>query len=376
MDALKNPASEICAYPIFDRDGKVARVIKVVQEIPALEESRVKNDASLLNGDGPADDDPAPFFGMIGNNKKMKALYRTIHLVSPSNVTVLIYGESGTGKELVAQAVHQNSARRHRPFVAIDCGSLSETLLESELFGHVKGAFTGAIQSKKGLFEEAEGGTLFLDEIGDSSLAFQAKLLRILQEGEARPVGGNRTIKVDVRVIAATNKGLKEAIEKKTFRGDLYYRLAVIPMVIPPLRERRDDIPFLAQYFIKKYADLNGKGPMHLSREAIALLTRAPWEGNVRELQNVIERGVLVSPGDEIPPESFLIDEAASSAAGAPPTSLVATRREMALQFEKERIIEAIRKNKGNKSVAAQSLGISRATLYNKLKQFQIEPKG
>jgi transcriptional regulator with GAF, ATPase, and Fis domain len=363
------------SYPIFDRDGKVARVIEVVQDLP-MPETGTLSDPSLFNSDSPVDEDPASFFGMIGGNKKMKALFQTIRLVSPSNATVLIYGESGTGKELVAHAIHQNSSRRNRPFVAIDCGSLSETLLESELFGHVKGAFTGAIQSKRGLFEEAEGGTLFLDEIGDSSLAFQAKLLRILQEGEARPVGSNRTVKVDVRVIAATNKGLKEAIEKKTFRGDLYYRLAVIPMVIPSLRERPDDIPLLANYFIKKYAAQNGKAPMQLSEEAIAVLLKAPWEGNVRELQNVIERSVLVSPGPTISPDAFLIDEAASSAVGAPSTtSLLITKREVSLKFEKERIIEAIRKSKGNKSLAAQSLGIARASLYNKLKQFQIGTK-
>ena len=371
-DALPRHSSERRAYPIFDRDGEVARVIEVIQDLPALE--REPEERPAFTGEAPAPDDPASFFGMIGNNKKMQALFETIRRVSPSNATVLIYGESGTGKERVAHAIHQSSARRNRPFIAIDCGSLSETLLESELFGHVKGAFTGAIQSKKGLFEEAEGGTLFLDEIGDSSLAFQSKLLRILQEGEARPVGGNRTIKVDVRVIAATNRGLKEAIEKKTFRGDLYYRLAVIPVIIPPLRERRDDIPLLADYFVKKYAARNGKGPMRLSREATALLLKAPWEGNVRELQNVIERGVLVSPGEEIAPDAFLIDEAAISAS-APSPALFVTKRELTLKFEKERIIEAIRKNKGNKSLAARSLGIARASLYNKIKQFQIETK-
>lgn len=371
-DALPPRSSERRAYPIFDRDGEVARVIEVIQELPSLE--REVEERPALTEETPAPDDPSSFFGLIGRNKKMQALFETIRRVSPSNATVLIYGESGTGKERVAHAIHQNSARRNCPFIAIDCGSLSETLLESELFGHVKGAFTGAIQSKKGLFEEAEGGTLFLDEIADSSLAFQSKLLRILQEGEARPVGGNRTIKVDVRVIAATNRGLKEAIEKKTFRGDLYYRLAVIPMVIPPLRDRRDDIPLLADHFVKKYAARNGKSPMHLSEEATSLLLKAPWEGNVRELQNVIERGVLVSPGPEIAPDAFLIDEAAISAS-APSPALFVTKRDLTRKFERERIIEAIRKNKGNKSLAARSLGIARASLYNKIKQFQIEPK-
>lgn len=357
------------AYPIFDRDGQVARVIKVAQGLPSpqldeeLEHGSVSSECA---------DEGEVFCGIVGRNKKMKALFQIIRLISPSDVAVLIYGESGTGKELVAKAIHQNSPRRNRPFIAIDCGSLSESLLESELFGHMKGAFTGAIQTKKGLFEEAEGGTLFLDEIGDSSLAFQAKLLRVLQEGEARPVGGNRTVKVDVRVIAATNKSLGEAIEKKTFREDLYYRLAVMPIVIPPLRERADDIPLLSQYFVERYAAKNGKGPMHLAEEAVKALLKAPWRGNVRELQNVIGRGVLISPGPEIFPGSFLMDEFATFSMAAPVTPLFVTAKEMASKIEKEKIIEAIRNHNGNKSLAARSLGIARASLYNKLKEFKM----
>ncbi|MFQ5779768.1 MAG: sigma-54 interaction domain-containing protein, partial [Nitrospiria bacterium] len=258
---------EFRAYPIFEPEGGITRAIEIIQDSAPHEKGTIAE-----NGISSLDEELPSFCGMIGNSKKMKGLFHMIRLVSPSSATVLIYGESGTGKERVARAIHKCSPRRHRPFVAIDCGALPETLLESELFGHIKGAFTGAIQNKKGLFEEAEGGTLFLDEIGDTSLVFQSKLLRCLQEGEARPVGGNRSVKINVRMVAATNKSLKEGIARKTFREDLYYRLAVMPIVIPPLRGRLDDIPLLVRHFIKKYTAQNGKGPMHLSKEAVDLL--------------------------------------------------------------------------------------------------------
>ncbi len=364
-----HPFQKIQAYPIFDRDGKVARVIEVVRggDAPSSEETsprKVQEEARVFS-----------FCGMVGESKKMKALFETIKRVAPSNATILIYGESGTGKELVAKAIHENSPRRYAPFIAIDCGALPETLLESELFGHVKGAFTGAIQNKKGLFEEAEGGTLFLDEIGDASLVFQSKLLRVLQEGEARPVGGTRSIKVNVRVVAATNKPLKEAIAKKRFREDLYYRLAVMPMVIPPLRERPEDIPLLAQHFIEKYALPNGKELLHLSEEAIAILKKFAWHGNVRELENVIERGVLVSPGPEILPEAFMIGEGADLSGTSPFASHASSMEEALARVEREQIMNALKKHNGNKSLSARFLGISRASLYNKLKQFRIETR-
>jgi two-component system response regulator HydG len=314
-----------------------------------------------------------PFHGMIGMSEKIRTLFETIRLVAPSTATVLIYGESGTGKELVARAIHQQSLRRDRPFIAIDCDALPETLLESEFFGHVKGAFTGAIRNKKGLFEEAEGGTLFLDEIGDASLVLQSKLLRVLQEGEARPVGGNRSIRVNVRVVAATNKPLKEAIARKRFREDLYYRLAVMPIVIPPLRERPEDIPLLAEHFVKKYAAQNGKGPARFSEEAIALLLKAPWYGNVRELENVIGRAVLISAGDKILPKSLLIAREADRSEIPLWDPSPVTMQKALSGAEKEQILEALRWYNGNKSLAARSLGISRSSLYNKLKRYQIE---
>lgn len=358
---------ELRVYPIFDEQGRVVRAIEIILDVP------VHRGKSRENGDyTAAQEGNASFCGMIGRSKKMQSLFHMIRLVAPSNANVLIYGESGTGKERVAQAIHQMSARHHRPFVAIDCGALPETLLESELFGHVKGAFTGAIQKKKGLFEEAEGGTLFLDEIGDTSLVFQSKLLRALQEGEARPVGGTRNVKINVRLLAATNHSLKEAIAKKSFREDLYYRLAVMPIMIPPLRGRLDDIPLLSEYFIKKYTLQNVKGPMRLSKEASELLLRMPWRGNVRELENVIERGVLVSQGPEISLESLLIDEEVNSLGYASCTSLLSSTKDALSRVERERIIASLQQNNGNKSMAARTLGISRASLYNKLKRYQI----
>ncbi len=371
-------SKELCAYPIFGQNGEISHAIEIVRDVLQTQ----KKETDLFshpggfqlkkNGFLPDQIEETSFCGMIGRSKKMRALFQMIRLVAPSSATVLIYGESGTGKERVAQAIHQMSSRRQHPFVAIDCGALPEALLESELFGHVKGAFTGAISHKKGLFEEAEGGTLFLDEISDTSLVFQSKLLRVLQEGEARPVGGNRSIKVDVRMIAATNRSLKEGIAKKTFREDLYYRLAVMPIMIPPLRGRLDDIPLLVEHFIQRYTQKNGKGLMHLSKEASEVLLRMPWKGNVRELENVIERGVLVSQQQEIALESLLIEEEVTSLGYAPSTSLFSATQEVMSKVERERIIESLQECKGNKSKAARLLGISRASFYNKLKRYEI----
>ncbi|MBI3596475.1 MAG: sigma-54-dependent Fis family transcriptional regulator [Nitrospirae bacterium] len=305
---------------------------------------------------------------IIGRSKPMQDLFRLIERVANSHTTILIYGESGTGKELFARAIHQQSPRRERPFVAIDCGALPETLLESELFGHVRGSFTGAVSNKKGLFEEADGGTLLLDEIGDTTPAFQSKLLRVLQENEIRPVGGNKTIKVDVRVIAATNKDLKKSVEKKSFREDLYYRLAVVPIVIPPLRQRREDIPLLADHFIKKYCERNRLEPKRISPKALRLLVESPWPGNVRELENVIERAVLMNPATEIAAEALFMEPSVEQ----PDDALYKVIRTATETVEKEKITEATLKAKGNRSRAAKLLGISRATLYNKLKRYNL----
>lgn len=358
---------EFRAYPIVDEAGRVTRVIEVIREAelpkgPRETEALLPSKREKENA----------FCGMIGQSKKMAALFETIRLISPSDATVLIYGESGTGKELVARAIHQSSLRRERPFIAVDCGALTETLLESELFGHLKGSFTGAIQNKKGLFEEAEEGTLFLDEIADTSLAFQSKLLRVLQEGEIRPVGGTRSVKINVRVVAATNKPLKEAIAQKTFREDLYYRLAVMPIMISPVRERPDDILLLARHFVEKYARRSEKGPMRLSDESVKVLLKHPWRGNVRELENVIERAVLVSAGPEIRTAALLIGEEALSGGDTPAVPLSAAMDEVLSRVEKERIVEALLKSDGNRSSAARALGISRSNFYKKMKLYRI----
>ena len=240
------------------------------------------------------------FGNIIGKSPQMQKVYQLIQQVAKVNSNVIIYGKSGTGKELVAKAIHYNSPRRNKPFIAVNCSSIPETLLESELFGHEKGAFTGAVSSRKGLFEEANGGTIFLDEIGDMSLAMQAKLLRVLEDKEIRHVGSDKSHKVDVRVIAATNKDLKKEVEKGNFREDLFYRLNVIPIYLPELKERTEDIPLLVEYFLKKYGEQAGRPNLKISREALSCLMRYDWPGNVRELENLIERLVVLATGDEI----------------------------------------------------------------------------
>jgi two-component system response regulator AtoC len=236
---------------------------------------------------------------LIGRSPAMQQLFDMICLVSDSSATVLIQGESGTGKELVAKTIHQLSARKDTPYVVVDCGSLPETLLESELFGHVKGAFTGAVTSKPGLFEEATGGTIFLDEIADTTPIFQAKLLRVLQEGEIKRVGGNHPIKVNARVISATNRDLAELVKTKLFRQDLYYRLAVLPLSVPPLRERRDDIELLTQHFVQESCARHCQPTRMVSPDLLRALREAAWPGNVRELQHCIERAVVTTKGSE-----------------------------------------------------------------------------
>src|SRR5262249_24450634 len=237
---------------------------------------------------------------IIGQSAPIERLKATIRTVAPTSSTVLIYGESGTGKELVARAVHAGSPRAADPFVSINCGAFPETLLESELFGYVKGAFTGANQNKRGLFEVADGGTIFLDEIGEMALTMQVKLLRVLQERCVRPVGGTNEIAIDVRVIAATNRDLEKQVAENTFREDLYYRLNVIPIVVPRLRERREDVPLLINHFVKKYVPAAGKSIARVNPEALTALANYDWPGNVRQLENTIERAVALETGEEL----------------------------------------------------------------------------
>ncbi len=305
---------------------------------------------------------------LIGQSASMRQLFEMIYLIADSQATVLLQGESGTGKELAARTIHSLSSRRTRPFVVVDCGALPETLLETELFGHVKGAFTGAVASKKGLFEEADGGTLFLDEIGDTSLSFQSKLLRVLQEGEVKPVGSSRAMKVDVRVISATNKDLLERVKTRRFREDLYYRLSVLPLYLPPLRDRREDIPLLIGHFVALSSQRNGKPVRPVTPDAVATLAEATWPGNIRELQHLIERAVVTTPGLVLTREDFFQSLRAKDI----PFDLRVATREATRNAERMKIRQALQKAAGNRAKAARILNISRASLYNKLRAYEL----
>jgi DNA-binding NtrC family response regulator len=316
---------------------------------------------------------------IIGRSPAMVEVYKTVARVAPTKSTVLILGESGTGKELIARAIHQHSQRARRPFVAVDCGVLTETLLESELFGHVRGAFTGAVADKKGVFEEAQGGTCFLDEIGDISLNMQAKLLRVLQEHEIRRVGGKDWLTVDVRVVAATNRNLAELVKNRTFRHDLYYRLHVITIVLPPLRDRVEDIPALAQHFIRRYSQENKKHVMTIADEALALLQAYAWPGNIRELENVMERAVTLARQATITAED-LPDEVRE---GQPMDWSSDLSRDEESFFAKLPTLEAVEKRyvqyvisrtQGNLSRAAKVLDIDRRSLYRMVERLKIAP--
>lgn len=308
---------------------------------------------------------------MVVQSKKMKDILKTVDQIAQSSSAVLIEGESGTGKELVAHRIHELSTRRSGPFVAVHCASLTETLLGSELFGHEKGAFTGASERKTGRFERAHNGTLFLDEIGEISLDTQVKLLRVLQEGEFERVGGTKTIKVDVRLVCATNKNLLEEVKAGRFREDLYYRINVIYLKLPPLRERREDIALLAQSFVKSFAQANGRKISGISEEALAALQNYDWPGNIRELKNIIERMIVLSSSEELTIEQVPEDirSGQGSHKTAPPSMFSGANLS---DVEKAAIQQALIDVKGNKSLAAKKLGISRRTLYRKIDEYKL----
>jgi two-component system, NtrC family, nitrogen regulation response regulator NtrX len=311
---------------------------------------------------------------MIGESYVMVQLREQVAMAAPTNGRVLIYGENGTGKELVARTVHTLSRRRAGPFVEVNCAAIPEELIESELFGHVKGAFTGALADRRGKFELADGGTLFLDEIGDMSLKTQAKVLRALQEQVVERVGGTSSVKVDVRVIAATNKDLPVEIRAGRFREDLYFRLNVIPIFVPPLRDRDIDIPLLAEHFVAELSREYGRRPKRLDAAAISGLRAYRWPGNVRELRNVIERLMIMVPGDVIALSDLAFLDGgvltASDAPGVPPMPLHEARE----RFEKEYILRALAGQNGNMSRTAEALGVERSNLYRKMRAFGIAP--
>jgi two-component system, NtrC family, nitrogen regulation response regulator NtrX len=309
---------------------------------------------------------------ILGVSIPMKALRQQIALTAPTNGRVLIYGESGTGKELVARALHDSSSRATMQFVEVNCAAIPEELIESELFGHRKGSFTGASEDKTGKFQKADGGTLFLDEVGDMSLKTQAKVLRVLEEQRVEPIGSNQPVTVDVRVIAATNKQLEEEIARNQFREDLFYRLNVIPFYVPALRERTEDVPILAAHFLSEYCREYGKKPKEFSPPAMEVLMSYPWPGNVRELKNLVERLVIICPSTRIephhlPPEVF---RGASKSPQKPYESLHEARS----AYEREFVLRKLEENRWNMTRAAHALGLERSHLYRKMRSLGIAP--
>lgn len=309
---------------------------------------------------------------IVGNSKVMQGVYDLIAQVTKSETTVLIRGESGTGKELVAQAIHFNSLRANKPFVKVNCGALPESIVESELFGHEKGAFTGAIATRKGRFELAHGGTIFLDEVGDLSPTTQIKLLRVLQEKEIERVGGSVTIRTDVRVIAATNRDLERLIDEGKFRQDLYYRLNVFPIHVPPLEERRTDIPLLADFFVERYSKANHKNVVRISTPAIDMLMSYHWPGNVRELENCVERAVLLSTDSVIHAHHLPPTLQTAEASG---TSMKGTLEGMLEAVERDLILDALKAARGNRAKAARALGITERIMGLRVKKYGLTPK-
>ena len=307
------------------------------------------------------------FENIVAKSSRMQRVIEVIKMVAKSNATVLITGETGTGKELAARAVHSQSYRRDKPFVAVSCAALPESLLESELFGHEKGSFTGAYAQKKGKFEAADGGTLFLDEIGEMSANIQVHLLRVLEEKEFNRVGGNEPVKVDVRVISATNRDMKEAIARGKFREDIYYRLNVVNIELPPLRERTEDIPLLAEHFLKGFALENQKEIAGFSPEATDFLLKHDWPGNVRELENAIERAVILAHNPVIEAADLSQQELVPAGSTSPAKNLK--------QVEKKHIQDVLTETGGNYTEAAKILGVSRMTLYNKTKAYRLNVK-
>ncbi len=315
-------------------------------------------------------------FVMVGESYVMRSLREQIAMAAPTNGRVLIVGENGTGKELVARSIHALSRRRNGPFVEVNCAASPEELIESELFGHVRGAFTGAVGDRRGRFELADGGTIFLDEVADMSLKTQAKVLRVLQEQVVDPVGGQDSIRVDVRVLAATNKDLTTEIRAGRFREDLYFRLSVIPIFVPPLRDRGDDIPRLAEHFMQELSREHGRRPRVLSEGALEQLRAYPWPGNVRELRNVLERLLIMVPGEVVEPHhlSFLQGGAAPEMAGEPLSGPIMPLLEARERFERDYILRTLAVQQGNISRTAEVLGVERSNLYRKMRAFGIAP--
>ncbi|MCF6155213.1 MAG: sigma-54-dependent Fis family transcriptional regulator [Candidatus Brocadia sp.] len=361
------------AYDYVTKPFRHQEILKVAKK--AIEKKSLKDRVRYLEGEIR---DKYKFEGIVGNSNAMLEVLKITSHVCRTESTVLITGESGTGKELIARAIHYNSLRKDGPFVVINCGALPENLQESELFGHMRGAFTGAVKDKVGLFLQAQRGTILLDEIGETSPSTQVKLLRFLQDGEIRPVGGNKAMYVDARIIAATNENLEKAVELGKFRKDLFYRINVIRIHLPPLRERREDIPLLVEYFLEKILEKLKKGKRVFSKESMRTLVNYDWPGNIRELQNIIERAVTLSKSEIInvdelplPVEEFAILSREPLEDQKRKSFIVTTLAEQ----EKNAIVEALNKYGGNQTKVSQVLGISTTTLWRKIKKYRIKPQ-
>jgi len=347
--------------------GKPLRIDELLGLVGRLENRR---QSRLRGGDVATEGEPEGFAGtaIIGRSPRMLEVYRSIARVAPTDATVLIVGASGSGKERVARAIHAHSQRAHKPITAINCGALSESVLESELFGHEKGAFTGAETARRGLFENSNGGTIFLDEISETTSGFQVKLLRVLQEKQVLRVGSNTYTPVDVRILAATNADLGERIRAKQFREDLYYRLSVVTIRLPSLEERREDIPLLVRHFLTRFNERNARQST-VSEEAISMLTRMAWPGNVRELENLIERAAILSTTGEITSE----DVERAKGSGAISSVAIEDSGTTLKGAERQQIVRALHEADGNRSLAARNLGIERKTLYKKAERLGID---
>lgn len=368
VNAIKDGAYDFITKP-FDHDTLVLRLGK------ALERSRLLRENKMLQQTCRQE---YMFQRLVGKSKKMRQVFETIQMVAKTDLTVLITGESGTGKELTARAVHAMSPRADNPFLAVNCPTLPENILESELFGYRKGAFTDAKQDKKGLFQEANAGSIFLDEIGDISTTIQTKLLRVLQEKEIKPLGANAAIRVDVRVIASTNQDLRAKMEQREYREDFYYRLNVLPIHLPPLRERREDIPLLANHLLEKHCLKLKKHGRSISGDLMPLLTRHHWEGNVRELENIIIQGILFARGDEITPEDVKLDQEQKPDHHFPDLlrhqSYKTAKEETLLRFNKSFIGQHLAAANGNVTQAAKRCGLECQALQQIMRRYGIKP--
>ncbi len=364
------------AFDFISKPMNLAELRRTVEKALAQRALQHRAEWNLQNHDEPSGHQLSK---IIGKTPAMMDVYKTVARVAPTKSTVLILGESGTGKEMIARAVHEHSPRANRPFIAVDCGALTETLLESELFGHVRGAFTGAVADKKGVFEEAQGGTCFLDEIGGISANLQARLLRVLQEHEVRRVGGKEWTPVDVRVVAATNYNLPEAVNHGEFRQDLYYRLNVVAVHLPPLRERKDDIPLLAEHFLKFYSVENNKQISALSEKAMELLIAYSWPGNIRELENAIEQAVALSFQAVLVPEDLPRDVREQGASRFPAPvpedgQFLFSDTPSLEEVKKRYVLQVLKQSQGNVSATARILNVDRRSLYRMLARYKIEP--